>query len=344
MLRQASDIGQLFGSVSARDIAAILTDGGFTVTRNQIALHAPIKTIGLHTVPVALHPEVEVTITINVARNADEAERQARGEDVTQRREEADEAEEAAARSRRLLREARGGRARSGQGRGREDRLSEVGRRRRRHRRQRNVEHDRRRSRSRRGRRGRRRRVAASSSRRRLADPRRVGCGTAGGARPAAPRLRLRPASPLLLAAQRAAGSLRRRRPCGCAAGLLRLFLLLGSWPGILRPPRPRPSWPPARFRPPPDRPPSRRSFPDRWCSAGAGSPPPGRSSPVPAGSCGRPSRSRRRSWRVPRVGELRSAPAGPAMPATARPATAPIRTIRPKPGHLSTSAMRRSA
>jgi large subunit ribosomal protein L9 len=97
VVRQASDIGQLFGSVSARDIASILTDGGFTVTRNQIALHAPIKMIGLHTVPVALHPEVEVTITINVARNADEAERQARGENVTQRREEGDEAEEAAA-------------------------------------------------------------------------------------------------------------------------------------------------------------------------------------------------------------------------------------------------------
>ena len=96
VLRQASDIGQLYGSVSARDIAVILTDGGFTASRDQIALHNPIKTIGLHTVPVALHPEVEVTVTINVARNADEAERQARGEDVTQRREEADEAEEAA--------------------------------------------------------------------------------------------------------------------------------------------------------------------------------------------------------------------------------------------------------
>jgi large subunit ribosomal protein L9 len=96
VLRQASDIGQLYGSVSARDIAVILTDGGFTASRDQIALHNPIKTIGLHTVPVALHPEVEVTVTINVARNADEAERQARGEDVTQRREEAEEAEEAA--------------------------------------------------------------------------------------------------------------------------------------------------------------------------------------------------------------------------------------------------------
>ena len=95
--RQASETGQLFGSVSARDVASILADGGYTVTRNQVALHAPIKAIGLHTVPVALHPEVEAKVTINVARNADEAERQARGEDMTQRREEADEAAEAAA-------------------------------------------------------------------------------------------------------------------------------------------------------------------------------------------------------------------------------------------------------
>ena len=91
VVRQASDVGQLFGSVSARDIAALLTTGGFTVDRNQIQLQLPIKAIGLHTVPVALHPEVEATITINVARNADEAERQARGEDVTQRREETEE-------------------------------------------------------------------------------------------------------------------------------------------------------------------------------------------------------------------------------------------------------------
>ena len=91
VVRQASDVGQLFGSVSARDIAALLTEGGFTVDRNQIQLQLPIKTIGLHTVPIALHPEVEVTITINVARNAEEAERQARGENVTQRREETDE-------------------------------------------------------------------------------------------------------------------------------------------------------------------------------------------------------------------------------------------------------------
>jgi len=67
------------------------------VTRNQIVLNAPIKMIGLHKVPVALHPEIEVSVTINVARNADEAERQARGENVTQRREDDDEADEAAA-------------------------------------------------------------------------------------------------------------------------------------------------------------------------------------------------------------------------------------------------------
>jgi large subunit ribosomal protein L9 len=96
IVRQASDVGQLFGSVSARDIADLVTKDGFSVVRSQIALQAPIKAIGMHKVPVALHPEVEVTITLNVARNADEAERQARGENVTQRREDTD-AEEAAA-------------------------------------------------------------------------------------------------------------------------------------------------------------------------------------------------------------------------------------------------------
>lgn len=96
VVRQASDVGQLFGSVSARDIADLVTKDGFSVARSQIALQAPIKAIGMHKVPVALHPEVEVTITLNVARNADEAERQARGENVTQRREDT-EAEEAAA-------------------------------------------------------------------------------------------------------------------------------------------------------------------------------------------------------------------------------------------------------
>jgi len=96
VLRQASETGQLYGSVTPRDIATILSGGGFSVNRSQIALNAPIKTIGLHKVPVALHPEVEVSITINVARSADEAERIARGEDVTVRREEGPAEEEAA--------------------------------------------------------------------------------------------------------------------------------------------------------------------------------------------------------------------------------------------------------
>jgi large subunit ribosomal protein L9 len=87
VLRQAAETGQLYGSVSTRDVAAILSEGGFTVNRGQIALNAPIKLIGTHKVPVALHPEVQATITIYVARNADEAARLARGEDVTVRRE-----------------------------------------------------------------------------------------------------------------------------------------------------------------------------------------------------------------------------------------------------------------
>jgi large subunit ribosomal protein L9 len=94
VIRQASETGQLYGSVSGRDIAALLNEGGFkSVTRGQIAINAPIKSIGLHKVPVALHPEVEITVTVNVARSADEAERIARGEDVISRREEPEEAE-----------------------------------------------------------------------------------------------------------------------------------------------------------------------------------------------------------------------------------------------------------
>ncbi len=98
VLRQASETGQLFGSVSTRDLAAMIGEAGVNVTRSQIALHAPIKLIGQHKVPVALHPEVEVTILVNVARSADEAERLARGENVTVRRtgEEAERAEIAA--------------------------------------------------------------------------------------------------------------------------------------------------------------------------------------------------------------------------------------------------------
>jgi len=97
VLRQAAEGGQLYGSVSPRDLAALVTEKGFAVNRAQIALNTPIKTIGLHKVPVSLHPEVEVTISVAVARNADEAQRIARGEDVTVIREEAEEAAEAAA-------------------------------------------------------------------------------------------------------------------------------------------------------------------------------------------------------------------------------------------------------
>jgi large subunit ribosomal protein L9 len=83
LVRQAGETGQLYGSVSTRDIAEALTKDGTTVERRQIVLNAPIKTIGLHVLPVQLHPEVEVKITVNVARTPDEAERQARGEDLT---------------------------------------------------------------------------------------------------------------------------------------------------------------------------------------------------------------------------------------------------------------------
>jgi large subunit ribosomal protein L9 len=97
VLRQASESGQLFGSVSTRDIAAILKEKGAEVSRSQIVLNAPIKTIGQYKVPLALHPEVEVAITVTVARSADEAERIARGEDVTVARTEAEEEAAAAA-------------------------------------------------------------------------------------------------------------------------------------------------------------------------------------------------------------------------------------------------------
>jgi large subunit ribosomal protein L9 len=99
VLRQASETGQLYGSVTPRDLAQLLTENGFEVDRNQIALNVPIKTIGQHKVPIQLHPELEVAITVNVARSADEAERLARGENVTIRREGGadEEAAEAAA-------------------------------------------------------------------------------------------------------------------------------------------------------------------------------------------------------------------------------------------------------
>ena len=80
IIRKAGDTGQLYGSVSARDIAEDLADKG--VKRNMIVLEQPIKALGLHTVKVRLHPEVSVEIVVNVARTTDEAERQAKGEDV----------------------------------------------------------------------------------------------------------------------------------------------------------------------------------------------------------------------------------------------------------------------
>jgi large subunit ribosomal protein L9 len=97
VLRQASEAGQLFGSVSARDIAALLKDDGAEIARSLIALNAPIKTIGQYKVPLTLHPEVEVAITVTVARSSDEAKRIARGEDVTVSRTDAEEAAAAAA-------------------------------------------------------------------------------------------------------------------------------------------------------------------------------------------------------------------------------------------------------
>jgi large subunit ribosomal protein L9 len=88
VLRQASEAGQLFGSVSPRDLVGLLSDAGFNVSRGQIALNTPIKTIGRHTVQILLHPEIETSIAIIVARNTEEAARIERGEDVSQLREE----------------------------------------------------------------------------------------------------------------------------------------------------------------------------------------------------------------------------------------------------------------
>ena len=98
VLRQAAEGGQLYGSVSPRDIVVLITEKGFTVERSQIVLHMPIKMIGMYKVPVSLHPEVEVTVNLTVARSADEAERLKRGEDVAVARDDAaEQAAEAAA-------------------------------------------------------------------------------------------------------------------------------------------------------------------------------------------------------------------------------------------------------
>jgi large subunit ribosomal protein L9 len=82
-IRQAGDTGQLYGSVTTRDIAEVVTSGGFSIDRRQVVLDRPIKALGIHATRIALHPEVIVQVSLNVARTAEEAERQARGEDVT---------------------------------------------------------------------------------------------------------------------------------------------------------------------------------------------------------------------------------------------------------------------
>lgn len=82
LIRQASNAGQLYGSVSVRDIAEALVEQGAKVTKSMVVLEHPIKTIGIVDVRIALHPEVSVTVSVNVARSADEAELQAKGLNV----------------------------------------------------------------------------------------------------------------------------------------------------------------------------------------------------------------------------------------------------------------------
>lgn len=82
VIRSASDGGNLYGSVSPRDAAAVATEGGFSVDRKQIVIREPIKTLGLHEVEVHLHPEVDVVIKLNVARSEEEAELQASGKSI----------------------------------------------------------------------------------------------------------------------------------------------------------------------------------------------------------------------------------------------------------------------
>jgi large subunit ribosomal protein L9 len=92
VIRSSGDTGQLYGSVSPRDISDLLSAGGFDTARNQVVLSQPIKNLGLHTVAVNLHPEVSSSVIVNVARTEEEAERQAAGEDVTTEQQPEDEA------------------------------------------------------------------------------------------------------------------------------------------------------------------------------------------------------------------------------------------------------------
>lgn len=92
LIRQASNTGQLYGSVAVRDIVEALGNDGIKVLKNQVVLDKPIKAIGVNTVKIALHPEVSVSITVNVARSPEEAELQAQGVDVMAQMFEKDEA------------------------------------------------------------------------------------------------------------------------------------------------------------------------------------------------------------------------------------------------------------
>ena len=83
VIRQAGETGLLYGSVSTRDIADAITEGGFSIARTQVVLDKPIKTLGLHDVKLSLHPEVRVSVSLNIARSVEEAERLARGESLT---------------------------------------------------------------------------------------------------------------------------------------------------------------------------------------------------------------------------------------------------------------------
>lgn len=106
ILRQAGETGMLYGSVSTRDISDAITAGGVTVNRDQVVLDKAIKMLGLVDVKVQLHPEVRVSVTLNVARTVEEAERQARGENVLQT-----EAEQARAEAEAMFEEAAAQRA-----------------------------------------------------------------------------------------------------------------------------------------------------------------------------------------------------------------------------------------
>jgi large subunit ribosomal protein L9 len=97
IIRQAAESGQLFGSVSVRDIVDALDADGIKVARSQVWLDSPIKVIGQKKVTIAVHPEVETSITVYVARSADEAARIKRGEDISTRQEDQDAAAEAIA-------------------------------------------------------------------------------------------------------------------------------------------------------------------------------------------------------------------------------------------------------